>query len=495
MSRQFEELEIEDALAAALRVSGTVKNADGYDELAAAIAHRYAQRPDFNHAVEIADTINDPFTMEKSIAEIAVMLAAADQEAGAFELIESLEDFSHQATAKSQIAVAHAAAGNFDRAIEIALGMDDNSATLVDIAYQCADKGQHDRALIVIESLDFPLGAVWVRSRVAQDYQEAGRPDEALELLSQALVDTEAIDPPNERAGALAELALRFSEFGQDERSSEILSQAMEVAREADAVFRDLSLSLIASGHARLKQYDEAVAITEEIENVYLATSTLVDLAAIEHEDDARLADAALLLSDAYDLIVEEEPQSQRDDAQRNYLLTRIAISYASFSQADQAMKAARVISELDYQHRTLSEVAMRLAESGEFEKALMIARAIEDESYKAFLLIRISRVMIAANMQEQGIEVLSEASRVNEILERNLDRVQVTASLAIVYAGAGQTETVAPLITQALQLTKLIADADAKASALLSIADACTRTEYEMDDESKEMLWEISAV
>jgi hypothetical protein len=51
------------------------------------------------------------------------------------------------------------------------------------------------------------------------------------------------------------------------------------------------------------------------------------------------------------------------------------------------------------------------------------------------------------------------------------------------------------PLIAQALQLTKSIGDAEAKASALLSISDACTRTEYELDEESKEMLWEISSV
>lgn len=495
MSGQFEELEIEDALTAALRVSGTVKNADGYDELVSAIAHRYAQRTDFNRAVEIADTINDPFTMEKTIAEIAVMLAAAGQEEPAFELIDSLEDLSHQATAKSQIAVAQAAAGEFDRAIEIASGMDDNSSTLVDIAYQCADKGQHDRALDVMELLDFPLGAVWVRIRVAQDYHKAGRTEEALELLSEALIESEAIDPPNERTGALTELAVRFSELGHDEKSAEVLSQAVEVATEADEASRDEALSQIASGHARLKHYDEAVSITEKIESVYLATSTLIELAIIEHEDDARLADAVLLLSDAHDLIVEDEPQSQRDEAQHNYLLSRIALSYAYFGRADDALKAARVIGAIDAQIRAVSEVTAHFADSGEFDQALMTARSIEDETRKAHLLIRISRTMVAASAQERGIDILTEASRLVENIERPLDKVQVTANLAIAYAEAGQKEHAVPLITQALQLTKSIGDAEAKASALLSISDACARTEYELDEESKEMLWEISTV
>lgn len=495
MSEQFEEFDIVDALAAALRVSACVKNADAYDDLASAIAHRYALRTDFDRAVEVADTINDPFTMEKTIADVAVMLFAAGQEEGAFELIESLEDFSHQANAKSQVAIAHAVAGDFDRAIEIAMGMDDNSSTLVDIANQCADKGQYDRALEVIELLDFPLGAVWARSRVAQDYHKAGRTDEASDLLSQALDETEEIEPPNERAGALVELAIRFNEVGRDQESAELLSQAMEVATDTDEMFRDAAASQVAAGHARLKQYDAAVAVAEGIDSVYLATGTLVDLAVIEHEDETRRDEAVLLLSDAHDLITEDEPQTQRDEAQHNYLLTRIALTYAQFGQTDKALASALNIGELDMRFRTLAEVGIRFAQSGEFEQSLVFARAIEDDSYKTGLLIRIGRAMVATDEKEQGTEVLSDAARLNEELERPGDRVQGTANLAIAYAEAGQEERVAPLVTLALECTKQITDSDARASALLSIADACEITKYELSEESKETLWEISAV
>lgn len=495
MTQQFEEIEINDALAAALRVSGTVKNADAYDELAFAIARRYAQRTEFNLAVDIADTINDPYTMERTIAEIAVMLAADGQDDGALELIDSLEDFSHQATAKSQIAIAHAAAGEFEVASEIASGMEDNSSTLVAIAYLSADKGEHDRALDILEMLDFPLGSVSIRSRVAEDYQRAGRFEEALELLSQALDETEAIDPPNERVGALTDLALRFNEAGQDERVAEILLEAVEIANKSDESFKDAVLSQIASGYARLKQYDKAVSVTEEIDNVFLATTTLVDLAVIEHEDESRIPDAVLLLTDALDLIVEDQPQTQRDEAQRDYLLTRIAFSFANFGKVDQALKTARAIGALDSRHHALSGVTTHYADSGDFDDALMAARGIEDETFKAYVLTGIGRAMIKSSANEQGLDILSEVSRSIETLERQIDRAQVTANLAVAYREAGQGEMVESLIDQALQFAKLLTDTSAKASALLSISDACANTSFELDDEAVEVLWEITAV
>ena len=495
MSERFEELEIDDALAAASRVASAIKNADSYDELAAAIAYRYAQRSDFDRAVDVADTINDPFAMEKSIADIAVLLNADGQEDGAFELIDSIEDPSHAANARSQIAVAHAAAGNVDRALEIATAMDDTSGTLVDIAYQCADQDIHDRAIEIVGLMDFPLGAVWVRCRVARDYHKSGRVEEALEMLNLAFDETEEVEPPNERAAALAELAVRFQEFGSDEKSAQVLLLAMEVAETADEDFQDAAFSQIAAGHARLKQYDSAVSVTEKIDSVYLAASTLVELAIIEHEDESRHDDAVLLLSDAYDLIVEDEPHSQRDEAQHNYLLARIGVTYALFDELDRAIKASFAINELDMRFRALSDVAMQFVQVEKPDDALTMARKIEDESICTGTLIKIARVLITTGSKDQGLGVLTEASRLFEKLERPFDKSQLAASLAIAYAEDDDSDRIGPTIKQALEFARLIADPSAKTAALLTIADACGKTGYELDEQSKEALWEIASV
>lgn len=493
MSETFAGHESEDILSAAWRVTEAVKNADGYDELSSAISLRYATRGEFNRAVEIADTINDPYTQDKTLAEVAVKCADAGEEDGAFELIDSLEDFSFQTTAASHIAVAHAAAGKFDRAVEIASGMEDNSATLAEIAHQCAAQGDYERALEIVEGLDLPLYKALALTRIADSHLQAGRVDEAGELLAQALEETDTLDDDNDRPSTLAEIALKLSEAGQAEQAAEVLSKATNEAENAD--YRDALLAQIAASHARLKQYDRAVEVVEKITDVYVTAAALSNLAAIEHAEEGRQADALQLLSDAFDLLSENQPEDQNEELQRRNMLALVALQDAEFGQSSQAIKAAQSIGALHEQHQALSGIAVRFARAGNYDAALQAARAMEDESYKAQALLNISRALTATGAPEQGLEALSEATRLIEKLERPSVRVPALAQAAVAYAEAGQPERCAPLFRQALTESKLITDAYQKASALISIADACAKAEYELDDETKEMLWEISVV
>lgn len=494
MSEEYEEPELEDALAASWRLAGAVKNAESYDELASAISQRYAGREEFDRAVEIADTINDPYTRDRNLAEIAVKADAVGEEDAAFQLLDSLEDLSHQATATSNIAIAHAAAGDFDRAIEIAETMEDRSATLAEIAVQCAGQGEGARALEIAGTLDFPLHASLVLTRVAASYIEAGRVGEGVELLSRALEEAAAIENADEKATTLSEIALQFSAAGQDEQAAVILSQALAVAENAEEIYKDLALSQIAATHSRLKQYDNAVKVAEKIDDAYQAASTLISLAVIEHEDETRQAEAMQLLSDAYDLIRDEVPETQREETQRNGLLALLAIRYADFGQTEPSRKAAATLVEPEERLQALTAVAVRYAQAEKYDEAITAARAIDEETHKADALLKVSRVMLVTDAKERGGEILSEALSLNEKLSRPADRAHILSEAAIARAEAGQKEEAAPLIKRALLETKSINGEYHKATALLSIADACEKTEYELDDEAQEILWDASA-
>lgn len=496
MSEEYEELQIQDALGGALRVAGAVKNAEGYDELAAAISQRYAVREDYDRAVELADTINDPYTRDRTLSEVAVKAAAAGQDEYAFELLASIEDLSHQDTGASSIAIAHASAGELDRAVEIADAMEDNSATLAEIAAQCAAHAEYERALSLVERLDFPLYAALALMRIAGSYIDAGHTSEATELLSTALGKAAAIDTLDEKATTLSEIALKFSAAGQEEQAAQIMSQALAVAEHAETVYREAALSQIAASHSRLGQYDAAVKITEKIEDVYQAAATLITLAVIEHEDETRHAEAQQLLSDAYDLIREEVPDTQRDETQRNSLLALIILRHAEFGQAEQARKAAASLYAPDEKHRALAAAAASLAQGGKYDDALALVKAIDDEAFKTTALLRISRAMIAAHADdERGLKVLSEAVSLSENLPRPADTVQALSEAAVAYTEAGHKERVTRLMRDSLLEVKSIKGEYGKTAALLAISDACAKTEYELDEETREILWEVSTV
>ncbi len=496
MSETFEEHESEDILSAVLRVTETVKNADSYDELASALALRYAAREDFDRAVEVADTINDPYTQERTIADIAVKSAAAGHEDGALELVDSLEDFSHQTTALSQLAVAHAAAGEFDRAVELASGMEDNSSTLAEIAAQCATAGDFERALDITETLDLPLYRALALARIADAFLKAGRTDEATELLTQARDETLEIDTDDERASTRAEIALRLAEAGQAEQAAEVFTQAIEDAELAQDPYRETTLAQIAVSHARLKQYDMAVAVTEKINDVYVAADTLANLATIERAEEGREADALQLLNDAYELLKEDEPEVQKEEVQRWRALATVAVRYAEFGEHAQALKATESIGSDNDKSRALVEIALRSAEAGDADAALRTARAIDDDNYRVNALLQLSRALISTDAtSEAGFTSLLEAVRHIEQLERPVERVFGLSAAANIYAEAGRKEQTTRLLRQALTECKQITNEHEKASALLSIADAYAKTGDEPDEKAKEILWEISAV
>ncbi|MBV9957630.1 MAG: hypothetical protein JO360_04380, partial [Acidobacteria bacterium] len=452
MSEEYEELEVRDALGGALRVAGAVKNAESYDELAAAISQRYAAREDYDRAVELADTINDPYTRDRTLSEVAVKAAAAGQEEYAFELLASIEDVSHQDTGASSIAIAHAAAGEFDRAVEIADSMEDNSATLAEIASHCAARGEYERALSLVERLDFPLYAALALMRIAGSYIEAGQTSEASSLLSQALRQAAAIDTLDEKATTLSEIALKFSAAGQEEQAAQVLAQALAVAEHAETAYKEPALAQIAASHSRLGQYDAAVKITEKIEDVYQAAPTLITLAFIEHEDETRQSEAQQLLSDAYDLVREEAPDTQSEESQRNSLLALIVRRNAEFGRPEEAQKVAESLYAPDEKHRALASAASSLAEAGKYDDALALVKAIDDDGYKTGALLRISRAMLTAQPDdERGLGVLSEAVSLSEGLARPVDTVQALADAAVTYTEAGHTERAAQLMRDAL--------------------------------------------
>ncbi len=495
MTKEFEELEVEDALSAALRMSASIKNADAYDDVASSLAHRYAQRSVFDRAVGIADTIKDPYTMDKTIGEIAVAAAAAGYETEAFELIESIEELSHQATSTSQIAIATAVEGNFDRAIEIAKTLDDNAATLSEIARLCAINGEIEKAQEILDLLDFPIYSAWVRLHMADGYGRAGRTEEALESISMAKDDAEQIDTTDERATTLAEVAVRFSEAGDVEQADEILTLAIAEAAEAEELYRDTVLSQIAVSFGRLKQYDRAVEVAEKIEDVYQVTATLVRLAVAEFEDGSRQAEASQLLSDALDLIRDEAPLTQRAEAQRHNLLALVALRFADFGNRESAIQASNSIHAEDERILSIANVAVRYAQAGQFDEAHSIANLLDGKVSHSRCLLGIAREAITAKENDRALPILTEARALIESLEISPDKVHLLMELSVIQAGAGQTEEVTSFFNQSLDDIRLIKGEYPRATAMLAIADASTKLEYEFDDQLVEMLWEIAAV
>lgn len=495
MSETFEEHEAQDALSAAWSLTESVKTAEGYDELCAAIATRYAERGEFERGVEIADTMNDPYARDKMLADIAVRCASEGDEDYAFELLDSLEDFSHQATAMTSIAHARATRGDFARATEIASGMEDNSSVLAEIASLSAAQGDFERALDIAGSIDFPLYRALALTRIAGSRNKFGEAELAADLLATALEEALDIETDDERATTRAEIALRLSEAGQDEEAAAALAQALEDASIAEEPYNETALAQIAASHARLGQYDVALEVAEKINDVSVAAETLISLAEIERAA-GREEEALQLLDDARELLSDEQPETQSEEARRRGVLVLLAVRYAEFGAAPRAMQVAQGINPQEERNRALFGIAVRAAEAGERESSLQAAREIVGDGERINALLRISRSLLTKDAASvEGEQTLAEAIGLIEQSERPVERAMELAEAATVSALAGKREQSARLLRQALTEAKQISGGYEKASALLLISDAYGKTGHDVDEEARELLWQITAV
>jgi tetratricopeptide (TPR) repeat protein len=482
-----------DVLSTALRVTETVKNADAYDELSAAIALRYADREDYDRAVQIADTINDPYMRERTVADIAVKGARAGHEEYAFELLGSLEDLSHESTAATVIAIDHADAGRFDRAVEIASNLDDNSTLLAEIATKCAAAGDADRALEIAETVDDPLHKSLALTRIAEAEIKAGHTDSASDAIELAMEESNEIDSSDERATTRAEIALRFSDLARPEDAAGVLAHAAEDAEAAVEPYKDTSYAEIATSHARLKDYEVALEVAEKIDDVYVAANTLARIAVIEHGDEEREAESLQLLQDAFELLTDEVPQSEREESQRSNILSQIALNYADFHQRAKAIKAAEAIGPQHERDFALIGVALRLIETEDIDGALSTVRSIPDQTYSLNGLLRLSRSLISNEAErDRGLGLVAEAQKLLEKIESPLDRVIALAQMATIFADVDQKQRAEILIRQAVEESRSITREFDKASALISIADPYAKIGFEPDDEFNELLWQV---
>lgn len=484
-----------DLLDAALQVAEQMSSAEAFDELANGIAGRYAGRGDYDRAVDVADSVHDPFTQDKTLAAIAVRCAADGYENDAFALLESLEDLSHRASAMTQIAVARAEAGEYDRAIEIAHEMEDDSSTLAEIASRCAARGDVERALAIVETLDLDLSIAWALTQIAATEIKAGRGEDAIELLSRAVAAAVKIEPPDEKATTLADIALQYELAQQPEQAAEVLALALEAAAAAEHLYRDAAFGQIGASYARVKEYDRAVAVVEKIENVYQAASALVSIAAIESEDPARVESALELLSDASELLREAVPEEMNELLSRNNLFGRIAQQYAEAGRYDQAAEAASHIASDDDKYAALVNVAAVAARNKEPERALQIAANIADDYQKTLAHLRVSDALQETGEGAAAQEVLDKAIRLTDEVKGAFQRSRLKIEAAAACVRLDDVARMRELFQQALEDAKLIESDLHKASALVIFADKAAQVEYLLDERAKDALLELLPV
>lgn len=199
--------------------------------------------------------------------------------------------------------------------------------------------------------------------------------------------------------------------------------------------------------------------------------------------------------------------QKISDKDSQSWAVTEIAIGLARTGQFDKALQVAERIwipPQFDRQSYAYAEIAIAMARAGQYDQALQVVKKAGDASLRSYGLSGIVEAMAEAGEKERALNISDQALQSAKSIKDEKERSSALAGVAIAMAKAGQFDKALQIakdvsdkylarnsyalsgivkevarngqFDRALQITKGIKDADFRTSALFSIVEEMTK-------------------
>ena len=340
------------------------------------MARAYMEAGQLDEAVAIANKMDDALTRELNFAEIAGRYVEAGNDNKAREIAASIKQYVvYKARALARIARAHALAGSDRKAAEIFAEAEEYArsldaehflpSALGDIAAEHAAAGQFEKALQLadeIRELD-SYSVAWAEMEIAVQYAAAGQFERSLQIVAK-------IEDRYGRGKALEKLAADAT-VPQLEKLLQ-LALAIDDNTYKTAALADLALQYIArvrEASPQENRFDRAWSVVQAIISVDPNSYLLANLAG--HYAAAGQFERAQELGEA--------------TGQSSAWVTEVAGGYAAAGEYDLALDLANSQESLEVKIQALRAIAGQYAEAGEYTRALELVETIEPVANTAY--------------------------------------------------------------------------------------------------------------
>lgn len=333
------------------------------------IALQFAQEGDLEHAVELAETISDPYSRYQTVGYIAALSTDESSEI-AIQLLLSIEDPMMLEMAAERVATRFARKGNIEPALEAASFLAVPDSTLGTVAVIAASQGFLSEAREVIASVESPGVRASTLGQVVFNSIAESQDADVEELLSDMKSALDEVEFDDEKLDATVSLGTIYQAKGENELALEAFDRAYKLAihldnaesEDTDSNFvKDVALGQIVGGFARLKVFDKADHALGEISDPFQFANAAIALALLyDHEHDTEIND---LLSQAREIGNEQGGFGDSSIRQRDALFVELVRAHASRGNFESAIEVVSSIDSRDERLRAL--IAM-----GEFAAA-----------------------------------------------------------------------------------------------------------------------------
>lgn len=478
----------EDLLACAAFLAERIRSSDGHGEAVKAILPFYLRQSEVDTAAALADSIADPFTRDRLLIDVVERCVETDDDEYAFQLVEAIEERGFQAQARERIALGKSAAGDDEKAFEIAATLEHPDNVYAAIAFDAAGRGDAATSDEAIRQIEYPLAKAVALAALARAELEKGDRARSVELLETAAQAAADIDFTEEKIRALADVANHFTEAGRADRAIETLDRAKTIAETLDNVHREAFLSQIAAGFFHAGSVELADRTLDLIRDKTQIASTLLGFAR-DYGAKGESDDALESLEEAYAILKSQHEKETRDSRARFALYAAIAAQFARFGRGERAIEIAQEIPDENEQMSALAQIAATCAALEKDETARLALAAIGEERQKASALIAVSDAKRAAGKSDEALAVLDEAFHQAGLIPQLTARSSILNLLARRYADHGRAEKARNITHENFAAIAEIRDQSTRAVALAALAEVFEEKGFTLTAEEREIL------
>ena len=467
---------------------------DAQAEVLAIIAARYAKNDHLDHAIDLAETIPDPFTRENTFSEIAATAVIKNNTEYADGLLGMIDEPGVRSLATEEVAVKHAELGNVDKALELANDLDDIDPALRRIALAGSVSPRSVEIAQSIVSEDLRASAL---GQLALAAHRAGQKSEAEDLLAESLSASEAIEFSQNQIYTLIGIASVYEEIGDTDRAVEILSQAFKLSENFEGTPETGMPSSFALGEAltqlvesfaRLGRFDLADLAAEQIEDPFqFAHASAKE--AMAYFKAGQAEQAMTLLNEALELALGERVYGQQGVLVKDSLLAELAVDFTITGHLEKALQILKKLSTDQQQAMAHQLVGKQCARSGQSSGIFQAAQAITDKIAITSYWLGVTDVLKESNEADLAPQTLLKAAESAATIESNYEKALSLIEAAYRFAITDLPGKASELFNQALVTISQMEPDEKKVLALLRMDERFTQLNRKPDEEERRML------
>lgn len=480
-----------DLLTAAAYLGERIRSSDGHAEAMTAIVPRYLSMRNVDLAAELANSVEDPFSRDKLLTDVAEKCAEIDDDEYALQLADSIEEFGLKSQALERIGLQKVHKGQLDKALEIAETVQHPDYIFASAAVYQAANGNRDEAVDLLGRVEFPAAKVSGLQAIAMSDFAAGKKDDAVSLLTEAQGLASEIEHNEERIRTLCDVGNHFVAAGRNDLAIGAYDEAKQEAEQLDNIHRDSFIGAAVMGFLHAGSMDTADRTLDLIVDKTQMSNCLLAFSKYLWERDDK-TDAIDALDESYQILKSQRESETRDSRARFSLFGSIAAQYAGFQKGERAIEVAQEIADDANRTAALSQIASILTLRREDEQARHALNAIMDDADRAFALINLSDAKAEMGETSESVLLLDEAMHLAEEVPQLTARSSAYNDIIGRFIARGEAEKARQLILTNFDVIASIRDESSRAIALANLADLTNSAGLDVDVFDQERLEDL---